>query len=121
MNRKHKALSVFLVIITFGFFLIALRKKRAVKENNIDENTNVDIKVGHLISLFGGKENIKNVESTLSKVKIYFNKKNLINVDELKKLKAVSGLVLSTSSISLIVGYGAKNLKDEILGVINGN
>ncbi|UUD37241.1 PTS system glucose-specific transporter subunit IIB [Mycoplasmopsis californica] len=121
MSKKHKALVIFLVIITFGLFLIVLKKKRVVKENNIDKEQKLPIKPDYLISLFGGKDNISNVEATLSKIKVFFKDKKQIDLEAIKQIKAASGLVLSSSSLSLIVGYGAENLKNAIMEVVNGN
>ncbi|MGV2393206.1 UNVERIFIED_CONTAM: PTS transporter subunit EIIB [Campylobacter lari] len=72
------------------------------------------MKLDELILFLGGKENIKDVESSLSRIKIHFNDKGLIKIDELSNLKYISGVLISSTNISLNVGEYAQKLTDEL-------
>ncbi|MBZ4203958.1 PTS transporter subunit EIIB, partial [Mycoplasma tauri] len=69
-------------------------------------DSSVDIE--QLINFLGTRKNIISVDNSISSLKVKFKEKELINVEALKKLKYISGVMLSTNKISLIVGSYAK-------------
>lgn len=119
MNKKHRALYIFLSIVTLGIFNLAIRKKKVIKENNLELNQELPIKPKSIINLVGGSKNISSVEARMSKLRINFVDKNLIEAEKLKSIKAVSGIIIQSQSVSLIVGYAAQNLAKAIKEEIN--
>lgn len=121
MNKRHKALIIFLSIITLGIYLIVIKKRKniEVKETLIEEK--IPFKIETLITALGGLQNISSVSAITSRIKINFNDRSMIDIEKIKKIKAISGLVLQTKSISCIVGYSAPAVATAIEGELNGN
>ncbi|WP_338822286.1 PTS sugar transporter subunit IIA [Mycoplasmopsis felifaucium] len=117
MTKKDKFLIVILTIFTLGFcWLYWHIKNKKIKESKqgkiqkLESNMNVL----ELINLLGSKENIKEINSSVSSIKIEFLDKNKVNFEAIKQLKYVSGLMISTNKTTLIVGDYAKKLAQEI-------
>ncbi|AZG68910.1 PTS glucose transporter subunit IIB [Mycoplasma struthionis] len=114
MTAKQKALYVFLCIITLGFILIYWKNKYQKREvsSELSVNNNLPFSLNDLFSKLGQKENIESVSATQKIIKIFFKNRNLILVDEIKKLGGISGIALQKNSISLVIGNCAKYLEE---------
>ncbi|WP_027335089.1 PTS sugar transporter subunit IIA [Mycoplasmopsis felifaucium] len=117
MTKKDKFLIVILTIFTIGFCWIYWQNKnkkiKDAKKGNI-QKLDTNMNVAELINLLGTKSNIKEVSASVSGVKIEFFDKNKVDFESIKKLKYVSGLMISTNKTTLIVGEYAKKLAQEI-------
>ncbi|WP_406616815.1 PTS sugar transporter subunit IIA [Mycoplasmopsis adleri] len=115
MTHKEKFLIVILTIFTLGFCWLYWhcknKKQQELKKGNV---TKLDsrINIEELITLLGGKENITGIEPSLSKVKILFKNKANVNFEEIKNLKYVSGILISSNSTNIIVGEYAKKIAE---------
>ena len=115
MNKKDKFLMVFLTIITFGFIWIYWSKLKKKEENVIKKSSKLPFKIEELVNYLGGKENIISATNTISKVKIEIQDNEKIEVEKIKKIKGISGIVIGNFSISLIVG----NISEELTKQLN--
>lgn len=58
-----------------------------------------------ILSLVGGKKNIKNVASCMTRLRLSLNDVSLANIDELKKLDGVLGVV-QADTLQIVLGPG---------------
>lgn len=121
MSKKDKVKVVFLTIFTLGFcwlyWYLKNKKRQKVLQQGESVKLTGNIKIDQLIELLGGKENITNVEGGISKVKVEFNDKSKVKVDELRKTSYISGIMVSTKQISLIIGEYSKAVAKELIKV----
>ncbi|MGL5357826.1 MAG: PTS glucose transporter subunit IIB [Metamycoplasmataceae bacterium] len=104
MDWKQKFMFIFLQVITFGLIWIYWKKFKTEKNDTLIQDEKITINVEKILEELGGYENIINVIKTYSKLKIFFKKKELINVENIKEIKGVSGIFINDKSIDLIVG-----------------
>lgn len=110
MTFKDKLILVLLTIITLGIYLIVVyKKKNKPVASELSRAEKVTLDIEKLKSLLG-ENNIKGVEFTHTKVKIFFDDKNKVNADEIQKLKGVSGVFATSKHITIIVGNQAKKI-----------
>ncbi|KKB27012.1 hypothetical protein MMELEA_03260 [Mycoplasmopsis meleagridis ATCC 25294] len=62
----------------------------------------------------GKKDNITNIESSASKVTIFFQNKALIDINSIKKIKYITGMMINNNKITLIVGEYALSIANEL-------
>lgn len=117
MLARDKFFLIFLTIITLGIIWLFLKRKRktATQLPTTSKHT-FDIQI--LITILG-KKNIVKSEATYSKIKIYLKETNNQMLEKAKKIKGISGIIMSSNSISLIVGNSAKFSSDEINKIIS--
>ncbi|WP_406616034.1 PTS sugar transporter subunit IIA [Mycoplasmopsis hyopharyngis] len=115
MNKKDKFLLVFLTIITFGFIWIYWSKLKNKTENNIKKSSKLPFKLDELVKKLGGRENIVGANCSISKVKIEIKDNEVLEVEKIKNMKGISGIVVGNFSISLITG----NISEELTKQIN--
>lgn len=117
MSKKDKFLIVLLTIVTLGFcwlyWHVQNKKEQKLKKGEINK-LDSNIKLDELVELLGSKENINSVNATFSNLKVEFNDKKAVNVDELQKLKYVSGVMISSTKMTLVVGDYAKKIAEEL-------
>lgn len=116
MTFKEKTLFILLQIITFGLIWIYWNKKSKTykDKNSLSQEIKVNINVNKFIEYLGGKENIKNISNTHTKIKIDFVSRNLIQIEEIKSLFGISGIFMNDISLTVIVGNNAKATVDLI-------
>lgn len=116
MKFKDKLLFTIFTIFTLGIYPIVIFNKKPQKQNNeLSRKDNDVINPAELLSLVGGKDNINGIEYTQTKIKIMIEDKDLVRVDELQKMKGVSGVFATSSTISLMVGNIAKSLSIQMM------
>lgn len=71
------------------------------------------IKINKLIEYLGGKDNILDVQSNLSRLKVTVRDVNIVNKDGIQKLGA-KGIVEIDNQLKIIYGPNAKQLKKYI-------
>ncbi|AWX69493.1 PTS glucose transporter subunit IIB [[Mycoplasma] anseris] len=117
MTKKQKALYVFLIIITLGFICIYWKRKfkQTESKNYLTVETKLSFEFQAFLNSLGGKQNINNVSSSQKIIKVFFNNRQDINIENLKNLDGVSGIAFQKNSISLVVGNTAKYLEELVL------
>ncbi|UUM18984.1 PTS sugar transporter subunit IIA [Mycoplasma sp. 1018B] len=121
MKFKDKMYITFLTVITLGFCWIYWKKqqKHINNHNNGIIKLPKNINLEELILFLGQKNNLDNVNATTSKVTIHFKDRNLIELEKIKNLKYVSGIMFNENKITLIVGNIALSLAQEIIQNLN--
>ncbi len=114
MTHQEKALYWFLIIATFGLVFIYWRTKKNKIKNELSQTIKISININKLINLLGDKENIKSVDSTHTKVKITFNNREKIDVEEIKNIDGISGVFATSNYIQIIVGNEALAIKEKM-------
>ena len=92
---------ILIVLIIISFIVIKMNKK------------DFNIKINKLIEYLGGKDNILDVESNLSRLKVTVRDVNIVNKDGIQKLGA-KGIVEVDNQLKIIYGPNAKQLKKYI-------
>ncbi|WP_029906025.1 PTS transporter subunit EIIB [Mycoplasmopsis opalescens] len=122
MKRKDKFLIVLLTIFTLGFCWLYWHVKNKQKLKMLRGETKAkttDSEIEKLILFLGGKDNINEVHHTTSSLKVIINNKNKVEVENLKKIKGVSGLLISTNKVSLVCGEFASVYAEKIKYIIS--
>ncbi|KUH47289.1 hypothetical protein [Mycoplasmopsis meleagridis] len=116
MNCKDKLLVSFLTIITFGLCWVYWKKKNQKQQNLYKGKIELDKKINleELVLFLGKKDNITNIESSASKVTIFFQNKALIDINSIKKIKYITGMMINNNKITLIVGEYALSIANEL-------
>lgn len=119
MTKKEKILFIFLQIITLGLIWIYWnnKSKKYKNENSLSQELKSGINAIKLIKLIGGPNNISEVVNTHTKVKIKYNIRERVQLDEIKKISGISGVFINDVAITIIVGNSAANL----CNIINAN
>lgn len=121
MTVKEKFLFVFLQIITLGLIWIYWKKqaKKYQDTSSLSQELKVGINVIKLIKLCGGPQNISKVSNTHTKIKIEYEIRERIEVDEIKKMSGISGVFINDVAITLLVGNSAQATRESIERYLN--
>ena len=92
---------ILIVLIIISFIVIKMNKK------------DFNIKINKLIEYLGGKDNILDVQTNLSRLKVTVRDVNIVNKDGIQKLGA-KGIVEIDNQLKIIYGPNAKQLKKYI-------
>ena len=108
----------------FRFMIRKFNLKTPGREDDNESSVNVDsngdsLAVGILAAL-GGKENIKNLDACITRLRVIVNDTSKVNADELKKLGA-AGVMQVGENIQAIFGPKSDIIKGQIKDVIAGN
>lgn len=115
MTLKDKIILIFLSIITFGIYpLVIFRKKEQAINSKLSTSNKITINIDKLKTLLGSSQNIVGSEYTHTKVKIFLKDTNLVNSEELQKLKGISGIFNTSKSTTIIVGNQAKAVAEKL-------
>lgn len=114
MTFKDKLILILLTIITLGIYLIVIYKRKPkAKADELSSADKVSLNIDKLKELLGG-DNVSGSEYTHTKVKIFIKDRNKVNVEELQKLKGISGVFATTKYVTIIVGNQAKKVAELI-------
>ncbi|RMX35330.1 phosphotransferase system, EIIB family protein [Mycoplasmopsis fermentans MF-I2] len=118
MSKKDKFLVVLLTIVTLGFcwlyWHLKNKKEQKIKKEGVNIKLPSNIKVVELVDNLGGKENIEEVNASISNIKVLIKDKTLIKMDKLQDTKFITGIMISTNKISLVIGDYARKLALEM-------
>lgn len=115
MNWKQKTIFIFLQIITLGLIWIYWNKKKEQEKDYLSTAKKININIDKLILNVGGIKNIEKIDSTQNKVKFFYKERNDINLEDVKKIKSISGIFINDKSLDIIVGNQAELIKEEII------
>lgn len=116
MSFKDKILLLLLTIITLGIYpFLIFRKRQRPTTTKLSTSSKITLSISQLKSALGGDDNIAGNEYSHTKIKIFFKDRTLIDLAKIQKLKGVSGVVVSSKNITIIVGNQAKELAQNLL------
>ena len=98
---NYEYLIILLILILISIVIIRINKK------------DFTIKINKLIEYLGGKDNILNVESNMSRLNIKVKDTSIVNKDAIEKLGA-KGIVEIDNELTIILGPNSKQLKKYI-------
>ncbi|BAW18061.1 hypothetical protein MBVG596_0157 [Mycoplasmopsis bovigenitalium] len=107
MTKKDKFKIVILTIFTLGFCWLHWYRINKKHQNLVQGKIDADInqrEIDELIRFIGGLDNINDVSSSGSKLKIFFKNSQLIDSKSIIDNKLATGVFVSSDSITLIVG-----------------
>ncbi|AWH90438.1 PTS glucose transporter subunit IIBC [Buchnera aphidicola (Melanaphis sacchari)] len=110
-----------LYYILFYFLIITLNLKtpgREKNENNILKIKNNNEIAPHIIIALGGKENIKNLDACITRLRVTVINISKVNQNSLKNLGA-AGIVISGSGVQVVFGTRSENIKTAMDQYIN--
>ncbi|WP_036464944.1 PTS transporter subunit EIIB [Mycoplasmopsis sturni] len=115
MYKKEKIKIVILTIFTFGLIWLKWNKQKKHQKNTIYQVDKLPFKKAALIEALGGKENINDVQLTPSRVNVICKDTKIVNLEQIKNLKGITGIFVSSSKVSLILGEFAKKTYDALI------
>ena len=92
---------ILIILVLISFIVIKMNKK------------DFNIKINKLIEFLGGKDNILDVESNISRLKVVVRDVSIVNKDGIQKLGA-KGIVEVDNQLKIIYGPNSKQLKKFI-------
>lgn len=107
MTKKDKFKIVILTIFTLGFCWLHWYRINKKHQNLVQGKIDADInqrEIDELIRFIGGLDNITDVSSSGSKLKIFFKNSQLIDSKSIIDNKLATGAFVSSDSITLIIG-----------------
>ncbi|VEU59102.1 PTS glucose transporter subunit IIB [Mesomycoplasma neurolyticum] len=115
MTISDKLKIIFLSIVTFGTIWIYWSKLKNKNTNTELSLTNkLTVNLDELIEYLGGTKNIVSLENTHKKIRIFLKDTSIETIKKISELKGVSGVVLSSDSVNLIVGNSAQFIKEKL-------
>ncbi|MGL6125325.1 MAG: PTS glucose transporter subunit IIB [Metamycoplasmataceae bacterium] len=114
MTNKEKFIYWFLIIITFGLILLYWKTKKVETKDELSRREKISININKLVLYLGGSKNIKSTTSTHTKVKIFFNDRDKIEVQKIKEIDGISGIFMTSNYIQIIVGNEALSIENYL-------
>lgn len=114
MKKLSHFIYKFIQFLTFGKFGKIIAKKYNKQNNSIQYSNDVKFEINELVNLLSGPTNIQKAEFTFSRVIIFLNTLENVDINEIKKLTGVSGVVVAVNNVSLIVGSTSKFIADSL-------
>ena len=115
MTFKDKLILSILSILTLGIYpLIVFSKKSKKPANTFNHAEKAKFKVVGLVEALGGDDNIVGAEYTYKKVKIFIKNKAIVNLEKVSKLKGISGVMATQSSVTLVAGDQSKAIAESL-------
>jgi phosphotransferase system IIB component len=113
----NKTLYIIVSILTFGIYPLIIHSK-AKKINNVNSNiqvsTKVDIDIPGFIALLGSKDNIVNIDATMSSLKVEL-KQPITFTNEDKNKFNIHGSLVNGNIYTFIFGDNANAIKEAII------
>lgn len=99
-----------IVLIILWFIITKVLKN---KTTSLNTAKSIPVEVDGIVRALGGNNNIEEVNATNSKITFKLLDDKLVDVDSLKELGA-SGVVISGSKVSVILGTKSKDIAEAI-------
>lgn len=93
------------------------REANETEENKIDSNNISDFTI-NIIKNLGGKENIKTVNSCITRLRLTVKDNTIVNETALKSLGA-AGVIKNGDSVQVVIGTRAELIANEMNNIIN--
>ena len=100
------AIILALILLYFGFI-------HFIKNKRLDQETKSTLPIEELLQALGGKNNIKEVRSSASKVTVVLDNQQLVDIEKIRSLGA-SGIVEGKDSLSMIFGRQSENIEADM-------
>jgi len=104
---------VYYVIFYSLIIKLNLQTPGREKINNIFLNKDADEMAPYLVKALGGKDNIKNLDACITRLRVTVIKTSQVDQKELKNLGA-AGIIISGSGVQVVFGTKSDNLKTAI-------
>ena len=118
MNKRELFIFIFLSVITLGIYpFIIFNFKSEETTNELSYSKKLSVNYKKLLEILN-KDIISGVEYTHSKVKIFIKETKKIDPEEIKNMKGISGVFITSDSVTLIVGNQAKELANVLGNLI---
>lgn len=129
--QSHRALWFFVLGpvwagLYYGLFTLAIakfnlktpgREDEAETENAVSGGTSE--KSAALVAAFGGRDNIKNLDACITRLRVVVADKKKVNADKLKALGA-TGVLMVAEGVQAIFGTQSENLKTDMEMYLGG-
>lgn len=96
------AIILALILLYFGFI-----------NKRLDQEMKSTLPIEELLQALGGKNNIKEVRSSASKVTVVLDNQQLVDIEKIRSLGA-SGIVEGKDSLSMIFGRQSENIEADM-------
>ena len=100
------AIILALILLYFGFI-------HFIKNKRLDQEMKSTLPIEELLQTLGGKNNIKEVRSSASKVTVVLDNQQLVDIEKIRSLGA-SGIVEGKDSLSMIFGRQSENIEADM-------
>lgn len=116
MSTSHKVLFVFISIITLGIFplVVYLKGKNQKTSGQLSSSEKTVVNLQKLKKNLGGLKNIVGIEFTNKKVKVFIKERELVQTSQIKESHGVSGVFVTSGSVTIIVGNSAKKIAQDL-------
>ncbi|MCU4117012.1 PTS glucose transporter subunit IIB [Mycoplasma zalophi] len=115
MQKLHKFLYILSIVCTLGTIKLFWKSYRQKQVNSqLSVENKVKFPIDELINYLNGIENINSVSSTHKILKIELKSRKNIQIDKIKSLNSIEGILFKTDTISLITGNNAQYLQKII-------
>ncbi|MBU4691119.1 PTS glucose transporter subunit IIB [Mycoplasma zalophi] len=115
MQKLHKFLYILSIVCTLGTIKLFWKSYRQKQVNSqLSVENKVKFPIDELINYLNGIENINSVSSTHKILKIELKSRENIQIDKIKSLNSIEGILFKTDTISLITGNNAQYLQKII-------
>ncbi|MGL5590701.1 MAG: PTS glucose transporter subunit IIB [Metamycoplasmataceae bacterium] len=118
MTGKEKFIYWFLTIITLGLIHLHWRTKKVEVKDELSRKNKITINMKKLIAFLGGTENISSVESTHTKVKIFFKDREMVEIENIRLINGISGVFVTSNYLQIIVGNEALLIEQNLHSLI---
>ncbi|MBN4083361.1 PTS sugar transporter subunit IIABC [Mycoplasma sp. CSL10137] len=112
---KNKIKLIFYTVISFGLIWIKWKKQAKKPANTFFQLDYLPFKLDDVIKSLGGKKNIIDLDLKPSRVNLHIKNSKIVNTEELKNTKGITGVFLKSNSISLILGEFSKIFYEIVL------
>lgn len=105
MKQSTKIKLFYIFTLGIGYLLAKKKAKNVVNMTNdqILTSKKIDFNISDLVSALGQCQNIVEINSTISNLKVKVNDIKLVNVEEIKKLGAI-GTLINIDVITILFG-----------------
>ncbi len=93
---------------------LKISKNKKVNISNELSSKITKINISKLQKALGGEENIAGCEYTHTKVKIFLYSRDNVDIEEIGKIKGISGVFATSKYINIVVGPSAKDLSMKL-------
>ncbi|QJR44346.1 PTS glucose transporter subunit IIB [Mycoplasma miroungirhinis] len=109
MRKLHKFLYIFTIICTLGIIKLFWKSYEQKEINSqLSVENKLKFSLDELIRYLDGINNIESVYCTHKILKIQLKSRKNIQIEKIKSLNSIEGILLKSDGISLITGNNAK-------------
>lgn len=109
--------------VVFRFVIVKFNLKTPGREDEVQKETTVNKSAvatdttslaKQYLAIVGGKENLTNIDSCITRLRLGVNDSDLVDVEAAKKLGAMAVVKLSKQGVQIVVGTQAERIADAM-------